>query len=63
LTRASDVTALATTYTANFKLQYQLTTGVFPANAGTVNVLSGTFFDAGSTVSPKFQALRAGTSG
>jgi hypothetical protein len=46
-----DVTAQATTYIADFQLQYQLITGVFPANAGTVNVSSGTFFNAGSTVS------------
>ena len=45
-----DVTGTAAIYTATFKTQYQLTSGVFPVGAGTVNVASGTFFDAGTTV-------------
>jgi uncharacterized repeat protein (TIGR01451 family) len=49
-THAVDVTATPATYIATFQTQFQLTTSVFPPNAGSVNVASGTFFDAGSTV-------------
>ncbi|HSK70056.1 MAG TPA: FG-GAP-like repeat-containing protein, partial [Pyrinomonadaceae bacterium] len=40
----------ATTYTANFKTQYQLTTNANPANGGTVNPSSGNWYDAGQQV-------------
>ena len=44
------VGAVATTYTANFKLQNQLTTGVSPAGGGTATPVSGGFYDAGTAV-------------
>ena len=37
------------TYTATFKMQYQLTTAVNLAQAGSVTPASGTYVDAGST--------------
>ena len=42
--------ALAATVTASFTTQYQLTTGVSPAGAGTVSPASGSFYNAGSSV-------------
>ena len=47
---AHSVTApgVATTYTANFDTQYQLTLAASPANGGTVTPASGSFFAAGS---------------
>ena len=39
------------TATATFTTQYQLTTNVSPAGGGTVSVVSGGFYNAGSTVS------------
>jgi uncharacterized repeat protein (TIGR01451 family) len=49
----SHIIAVATapaTYTATFKTQYRLTTSINPWPAGTVTPASGSFFDAGSTV-------------
>jgi len=40
------VGSTAATYTANFKVQYQLTITVSPANSGTVSPPSGGFYDA-----------------
>ncbi len=42
--------ASSTTYTANFDTQYQLSTAVSPAGAGTVTPASGGYATAGSTV-------------
>jgi uncharacterized protein (TIGR03437 family) len=50
---AASQTVTATsgaTYTANYQTQYQLTTGVSPAGAGTVTPASGTYYPAGTTV-------------
>jgi len=44
------VTDTLTTYTAYFTAKYQLTTAVSPAGSGTVTPASGTYYDAGSTV-------------
>ncbi len=41
----------ATTYTASFDTQYQLTTSVSPSVAGTVSPASGTFYAANAVVS------------
>jgi len=43
------VGATTSTFTANFKTQYQLTTAASPANGGSVSPATG-FFDAASTV-------------
>jgi hypothetical protein len=43
--------ASATNYTANFDTQYQLTTAVSPAAAGTVTPATGGYSNAGSTAS------------
>ncbi|HME00135.1 MAG TPA: Ig-like domain repeat protein [Terriglobia bacterium] len=40
----------ATTYTANFNTQYQLTTAVSPSGAGTVSPLTGGYDNAGTPV-------------
>jgi hypothetical protein len=40
----------ATTFTASFETQYQLTTAVSPVGSGTVTPVSGGFFAAGSSV-------------
>lgn len=45
-----EVTGTATTYTATFNIQYQLTTASFPEPGGTVSPATGAFFDAGSSV-------------
>jgi len=45
------VPGTATTYTASFTTQYQLTTAVSPAAGGTVSIASGTFLNAGTPVS------------
>jgi predicted heme/steroid binding protein len=42
--------AIATTYTASFTTQYQLTTSANPSNAGTVSPGSGSFLNAGTAV-------------
>jgi hypothetical protein len=42
--------ASSTTYMANFDTQYQVTTAVSPAGAGTVTPASGSYSNAGSTV-------------
>jgi hypothetical protein len=46
LSHTITVPASNTTYTANFKTQYELFTGVSPSATGTVSVTSGTYFDA-----------------
>jgi hypothetical protein len=51
ITHNITVPGAATTYTATFNTQYQLSTSVFPAGGGTVSVASGGFYNAGSTVS------------
>src|SRR5581483_6376556 len=43
-------TGTPTTYTANFTLQYQLTTSVSPAGSATITPASGAYYEAGSTV-------------
>ncbi len=48
-THTITVTATPTTYTANFTLQYQLTTAASPSAAGTVSPATG-FFNANSQV-------------
>jgi hypothetical protein len=40
----------ATTYTASFSTQYQLTTAANPSNGGTVTPSSGTFYLSGEIV-------------
>ena len=40
----------ATTYTATFNTQYQLTTAANPSNGGTVSPTSGTYYAAGTVV-------------
>jgi hypothetical protein len=42
--------AIATTYTASFDTQYQLTTAVSPSTDGTVTPPSGNYYNAGSVV-------------
>ena len=42
--------ATATTYTANFDTQYQLTTAANPSNGGTVSPPSGNFYNANTVV-------------
>ncbi len=42
--------AVPTTYTATFKTQFQLTTGVAPGGSGTVTPPTGSFFDSGTMV-------------
>ncbi len=44
------VPATATTYTANFKTQYQLTIAASPSNAGIVTPATGSYYDAGTVV-------------
>ena len=52
LSSAHGITATGTltTYTATFTQQYLLTTAVAPAGSGTVTPASGSWYDAGSTV-------------
>jgi hypothetical protein len=40
-----------TTYTVNFKTQYELTTAVNPDNGGSISPASGTYYDANTEVS------------
>jgi uncharacterized repeat protein (TIGR01451 family) len=49
-THTIDVTGAATTYTATFSTQYQLTTAAFPEPGGTVSPSSGAFYDAGTPI-------------
>lgn len=49
-THTIQVTGTATTYTASFNTQYQLTTSDFPEPGGAVSPATGSFFDAGSAV-------------
>ena len=51
--RSITVPATATTYTANFTTQYQLTTAVAPAGTGTASPISGTWYPAGTIVPVK----------
>jgi alpha-tubulin suppressor-like RCC1 family protein len=51
ISHAVTAPAVATTYTANFNTQYQLSVLASPAAGGTVTPATGNFFDAGSTVS------------
>jgi probable HAF family extracellular repeat protein len=44
------VATSATTYTATFKTQYQLTTAALPGSAGSVSPTSGQFYDSGTSV-------------
>jgi len=44
------VPSTATTYTASFTTQYQLTTAANPSNGGTVSPTSGNFYNAGTVV-------------
>ncbi len=50
LSHSIVVGATATTYTATFKTQYQLTISASPAGDGTVTPASGAFYDAGTVV-------------
>ena len=47
------VPSTATTYTASFTTQYQLTTAVSPSGGGTVSPASGTFYNASMVVNLK----------
>jgi hypothetical protein len=50
-THSIDVTGTATTYTASFKTQYQLTASALPSGSGgAVSPTTGSFFDSGSNV-------------
>jgi uncharacterized repeat protein (TIGR01451 family) len=49
-TRTINVIDSPATYTANFKTQYKLTTAAFPSSEGSVSPSTGSFFDAGSSV-------------
>ena len=51
ISHSITVPSTATTYTANFTTQYQLTTAANPTNGGTVSPTSGNFYNA-STVVP-----------
>jgi hypothetical protein len=44
--------ATASTYTASFKTQYRLILQASPAAGGTINTVSGVYYDAGTPVSP-----------
>ncbi len=50
ISHSITVPSSATTYTAAFTTQYQLTTAANPSNGGTVSPLSGSFYAAGAVV-------------
>ncbi|HEY6768254.1 MAG TPA: choice-of-anchor D domain-containing protein [Candidatus Sulfotelmatobacter sp.] len=50
LTHSITAPATATTYTANFHQQFQLTTAVSPSGDGTVSPPSGNYYDSGASV-------------
>jgi sugar lactone lactonase YvrE len=50
-THSIEVTGTASTYTASFKTQYQVTASALPSSsAGAVSPATGSFFDSGSSV-------------
>ena len=59
ISHSITVPSSATTYTASFNTQYQLTTAANPVNGGTVSPLSGNFYNA-STVVPLTATANAG---
>jgi hypothetical protein len=50
ISHSITVPSTATTYTATFNTQFQLTTAANPANGGTVSPTSGAFFNSGTVV-------------
>jgi List-Bact-rpt repeat protein/Big-like domain-containing protein/centrosomal CEP192-like protein/HYDIN/CFA65/VesB family protein len=50
ISHSITVPSTATTYTASFTTQYQLTTAANPTNGGTVSPASGTFYNSGTVV-------------
>src|SRR5208282_5875557 len=50
ISHSITVPSTATTYTASFATQYQLTTAANPSNGGTVTPLSGNFYNSGTVV-------------
>jgi hypothetical protein len=50
ISHSITVPSSATTYTANFNTQYQLTTAANPSNGGTVSPSSGNFYNANTVV-------------
>ncbi len=59
ISHSITVPSTATTYTASFNTQYQLTTAANPSNGGTVSPTSGNFYNA-STVVPLTATPNAG---
>jgi Divergent InlB B-repeat domain/Abnormal spindle-like microcephaly-assoc'd, ASPM-SPD-2-Hydin len=50
ISHSITVPSSATTYTASFATQYQLTTAANPSNGGTVSPASGSFYNSGAIV-------------
>jgi hypothetical protein len=50
ISHSITVPSTATTYTASFNTQYQLTTAANPSNGGTVSPTSGNFYNSGTVV-------------